>query len=81
VEGGYYSAGFTKVGSPSVPSDLRPGPISIVSVLFETFERILHDQLLEHVNGCNLLSDFQSGFRRGHRVTGQGYRGFKVDEG
>jgi hypothetical protein len=52
-----------KVGTPSGPSDFRP--ISIVSVLSKAFERILHDQVLEHVNGRNLLSDFQSGFRRG----------------
>jgi hypothetical protein len=41
-------------------------PISIVSVLSKAFERILHDQVLKHVNDRNMLSDFQSGFRRGH---------------
>jgi hypothetical protein len=53
-----------KVCTPSGPSDFRP--ISIVSVLSRAFERILHDHVLEHVHGHNLLSDFQSGFRRGH---------------
>jgi hypothetical protein len=52
-----------KVGTPSGLSDFHP--ISIVSVLSNAFERILHDQVLEHVNGRNLLSDFQSGFRHG----------------
>jgi hypothetical protein len=37
-----------KVGTPS---DFRP--ISIVSVL--SFERILHDQVLEHANGSNQI--------------------------
>jgi hypothetical protein len=53
-----------KVGTPS--GSFHFCPISIVSVLSKAFERILHDQVLEYVNGCNLLSDFQSGFRRGH---------------
>jgi hypothetical protein len=55
------------VGTPSSLSDFHP--ISIVSVLSKAFERILHDQVLEHVNGRNLLSDFQSGFRRGHSTA------------
>jgi hypothetical protein len=50
--------------------------------LFKAFERILNDQVLRHVNLRNLLSDFQSGFRREHRdYFGQGDRGFKVSEG
>jgi hypothetical protein len=53
-----------KVGTPSGPSEFRP--ISIVSFLSKAFEHILHDQVLEHVNGRNLLLDLQSGFRRGH---------------
>jgi hypothetical protein len=52
-----------KVGTPSGPSDFRT--ISFISVLSKAFERILHDQVLEHVNGRNLLSDFQSGYRCG----------------
>jgi hypothetical protein len=56
-----------KVGTPSDPSDFRP--ISIVSVLSKGVERILHDQVLAHVNGCNLLSDFQSGFRCGQSTV------------
>jgi hypothetical protein len=44
-----------KVGTPSGPSEFRP--ISIVSVLSK------------HVNCRNLLSDFQSGFRRGHSTA------------
>jgi hypothetical protein len=56
-----------KVGTPSGPSEFRP--IIIVSVLSMEFERILHDQVLEHVNGRNLLPDFLSGFRRGHSTT------------
>jgi hypothetical protein len=56
-----------QVGTPSGPSDFRP--IIIVSVLSKAFERILHDHVLEHVNGRNLLSAFQSGFRREHSTA------------
>jgi hypothetical protein len=62
------------VGTYSGPSDFRL--ISIVSDLSKTFERILYDQVLEHVNGRNLLSDFQYSFRRG--CFRQSYREFKV---
>jgi hypothetical protein len=52
----------------------------VLFVLSKAFERILHDQMLEHVNGCNLLSDFQKWAK--HRdCFGQRYRGLKVDEG
>jgi hypothetical protein len=59
-----------KVNTPSGPSDFRP--ISIVSVLSKAFVRIFYDQVLDHVNivnGRNLLSDYQSGFRRGHSTV------------
>jgi hypothetical protein len=56
-----------KVGTPAGTSDFLP--IIIVSVLSKAFERILHNQVLEHVNGRNLSSDFQSGFRCGHSTA------------
>jgi hypothetical protein len=37
---------------------------SAQSVLF-----LFYDQVLEHVNGRNLLSDFQSGYRCGHSTA------------
>jgi hypothetical protein len=56
-----------KIGTPSGPSDFRP--VSIVSVLSKAVECIFHDQVLDHVNGRNLLLDFQSSFRRGHSTA------------
>jgi hypothetical protein len=56
-----------KTGTPSGPSDFRL--IIIVSFLSKAFERTLHDQVLEHVNGCNLLSDSQFGFTREHSTA------------
>jgi hypothetical protein len=49
-----------KVCTPSGPSEFRP--ISIVSVLSNVLERFLHDQVLDHVKGRSLLSDFKSDF-------------------
>jgi hypothetical protein len=63
-----------KVGNTlSGPSEFRP--IRIVSVLSKAFERILHNQMLEHVNGRILLLDFQSGFKRGHSIGRRRLRG------
>jgi hypothetical protein len=42
-----------KVGTPSGPSDFRP--ISVVSILLKAFQRILHDQVLVHVDNHSLL--------------------------
>jgi hypothetical protein len=56
-----------KVGTLGGPSEFHP--ISVVSILSKAFERILHDQLLVHVNNRSLLSDFKSGLRRRHNTT------------
>jgi hypothetical protein len=58
---------IAKVSSPAGLSDFRP--ISITSVLSKGFERVLNDQLQSYVDREGLLSDFQSGFRRGHSTT------------
>jgi Reverse transcriptase (RNA-dependent DNA polymerase) len=55
---------LTKVASPKELSDFRP--ISILCVFAKAFERLLNDQILGHVEDNGLLSDLQSGFRRGH---------------
>jgi hypothetical protein len=43
--------------------------VDTLSVVSKAFERILHDQVLNHVNGRNLLSDFQAYLSRGHNTT------------
>jgi Reverse transcriptase (RNA-dependent DNA polymerase) len=53
-----------KVGAPKELSDFRP--ISVLCVFAKIFERLLNDQILGHIEGNGLLSQFQSGFRRGH---------------
>lgn len=44
--------------------DLRP--ISILSVLSKLFEKILNEQIREHLNKFHILPALQSGFRPGH---------------
>lgn len=56
-----------KVKNPKVLSDFRP--INVLSVCSKILEIILNDQLTEHLTNCRLLSDNQSGFRKGHNTT------------
>lgn len=58
---------IAKVSSPTSPSDFRP--ISITSVLSKAFERVINNQIQNYINREGLLSDLQSGFRRGHSTT------------
>lgn len=44
--------------------DLRP--ISILPVLSKVLEKVILEQILEHVEKINVIPKFQSGFRRGH---------------
>lgn len=48
----------------SLLADFRP--VSILPVLSKAFENILFDQIWDHVDSNNLISQFQSGFRAGH---------------
>lgn len=57
-----------KIKQPKVPSDFRP--ISILSVCYKIFEVVVREQILFHLKTSNLVSDFQSGFRKGHSTTG-----------
>jgi retron-type reverse transcriptase len=43
--------------------------ISIVPVLSKMMEKLLFDQLLDHIDSNNMLSEFQSGFRRSHSTV------------
>jgi retron-type reverse transcriptase len=56
-----------KSSGPAQVSDFRP--ISILPVLSKVMEKLLFDQMLEHLNTNNMLSEFQSGFRRSHSTA------------
>lgn len=57
-----------KVKFPRSTSDYRP--ISILSVCSKILEVILRQQMLSYLNTSAQISDFQSGFRRGHSTAG-----------
>lgn len=53
-----------KNGSKLDPSNYRP--ISILPAVSKIFERLVHDQLYCYLQNFNLLTPFQSGFRKKH---------------
>ena len=53
-----------KEGDKSEKSNYRP--ISVLPVISRLFERLLYDQLYQHLNSNNLLAKEQSGFRKLH---------------
>jgi len=53
-----------KIDHPLEPSDYRP--ISILPILSKVYERILMQQIVSHLDSQQLLSQHQSGFRKGH---------------
>ena len=52
---------------PSDPANYRP--ISILTAINKTFERILHNQLSKYLEEYNLLPYFQYGYRKGHNTS------------
>ena len=44
-------------------------PISVLPLCLTFFERLIHDQLYDHVTKHNILNPFQSGFRPGFSTT------------
>jgi len=53
-----------KKGNRSNPTNYRP--ISLTSVCCKTLERIIHSNIMEHLNRFNVLSKCQYGFRANH---------------
>ena len=38
-------------------------PVSLLSVLSKTFEKLVNNRIVDHLEKCDLFSDFQHGFR------------------
>lgn len=56
-----------KLANPEELKDLRP--ISILCAISKVFEKIIHNQMREHLNEFNVLPSHQSGFRPGHSCS------------
>ena len=53
-----------KKGDHSLLTNYRP--ISLLPTISKVFERIIYDQMYEYLNGNNLLTEEQFGFRKYH---------------
>ena len=53
-----------KCGNPDVPNNYRP--ISLLPIVSKITERLVHEQLMEHLNRNNKLAAHQSGNRKLH---------------
>ena len=60
---------FKNKGSPSEVSNYRP--ISLLSSLSKVFEKIVHKHIHDHFSQNSLLTEKQSGYRRGHSAEQQ----------
>ena len=52
---------FKNVGERFTAKNCRP--ISLLSVVSKVFEKLVNNRTVDHLEKCNLLSDFQYGFR------------------
>ena len=39
------------------------GPVSLLSVVNKVFEKLVNNRIVDHLEKCDLFSDFQFGFR------------------
>ena len=52
---------FKNVGERSTAKNYYP--VSIFSVVSKTFEKLVNNKFVDHLEKCGLFSDFQYGFR------------------
>ena len=52
---------FKNVGERSSAKHYRP--VSLLSVVSKVFEKLVNNRIVDHLENCGLLSDFQYGFR------------------
>ena len=52
---------FKNVGERSTAKNYYP--VSLFSVVSKTFEKLVNNKFVDHLEKCGLFSDFQYGFR------------------
>ena len=58
---------FKKIGER--PTAKNYHPISLLSVVSKVFEELVYNRIVDHLEKCDLFSDFQHGFFRSSRST------------
>ena len=56
--------GFKNVGERSTAKNYRP--VSLLSTVSKVFEKLVNNEIVDHLEKCGLFSDFQYGFRSSH---------------
>ena len=51
---------FKNVGERSTAKNYRP--VSLLSVVSKVFEKLVNNRIVDHLEKCDLFSDFQYGF-------------------
>ena len=52
---------FQNVGERSTAKNYHP--VSLPSVISKVFEKLVHNRIVDHLEKCDLFSDFQCGLR------------------
>ena len=52
---------FKNLGESSTAKNYRP--VSLLSVFSKIFEKLVNNRIIDHLEKCDLFSDFQYGFR------------------
>ena len=52
---------FKNVGERSTAKNYHP--VSLLSVVSKVFEKLVNNRIVDHLEKCDLFSDFQYGFR------------------
>ena len=58
---------FKNVGERSTAKNYRP--VSLLSVVSKAFEKLANNRIVDHLEKCDLFSDFQNGFRSSRSTT------------
>ena len=58
---------FENVGERSTAKNYRP--VSLLFVVSKVFEKLVNNRIVDHLEKCDLFSDFQYGFRSSRSTT------------
>ena len=67
LEGFFHGPVFKDVGERSITKNYCH--VSLLSVISKVFEKLINNTILDHIEICDLFSDFQYGFRSSQSTT------------